>query len=87
MSAYTALTAAGYRAQVRDRTTLFFTFAFPLLFLVVFGLIFRGQDVEQSGLSYISYTAAGVLSWGWRTPPCSASRSPSCSGGPTTSCG
>lgn len=64
MSAYAALTGAGYRAQVRDRTTLFFTFAFPLLFLVVFGLIFRGQAVEQSGLSYISYTAAGVLSWG-----------------------
>ncbi|MFJ2787377.1 ABC transporter permease [Streptomyces sp. NPDC093249] len=64
MSAYAALTRAGYRAQVRDRTTLFFTFAFPLLFLVVFGLIFRGQEVTESGLSYLSYTAAGVLSWG-----------------------
>ncbi|MFF5337953.1 ABC transporter permease [Streptomyces sp. NPDC013181] len=64
MSAYAALAAAGYRAQIRDKTTLFFTFAFPLLFLVVFGLIFRGQDVEESGLSYLSYTAAGVLSWG-----------------------
>lgn len=64
MSAYTALTGAGYRAQVRDKTTVFFTFAFPLLFLVVFGLIFRGRDVEESGLSYLSYTAAGVLSWG-----------------------
>ncbi|WP_432250204.1 ABC transporter permease [Streptomyces sanyensis] len=64
MSAYTALTAAGYRAQVRDRTTLFFTFAFPLVFLVVFGLVFRGRDVEESGFSYLSYTASGVLSWG-----------------------
>ncbi|WP_406287447.1 ABC transporter permease [Streptomyces sp. NBC_00209] len=64
MSAYAALAAAGYRAQIRDKSTLFFTFAFPLLFLVVFGLIFRGQDVEESGLSYLSYTAAGVLSWG-----------------------
>ncbi|MFF8410781.1 ABC transporter permease [Streptomyces omiyaensis] len=64
MSAYAALTAAGCRAQVRDRTTLFFTFAFPLLFLVVFGLIFKGQAVEESGLTYLSYTAAGVLSWG-----------------------
>lgn len=64
MTAYTALTSAGYRAQLRDKTTVFFTFAFPLIFLVVFGLIFRGQDVEESGLSYLSYTAAGVLSWG-----------------------
>ncbi|MEV8532421.1 ABC transporter permease [Streptomyces sp. NPDC051211] len=64
MSAYTALTAAGYRAQVRDKATLFFTFAFPLLFLLVFGLIFSGQDVEESGRPYISYIAPGVMSWG-----------------------
>ncbi|MFD3552146.1 ABC transporter permease [Streptomyces goshikiensis] len=64
MSAYTALTAAGYRAQVRDKATLFFTFAFPLLFLVVFGLIFSGQDVEETGRPYISYIAPGVMSWG-----------------------
>ncbi|GAB2445619.1 ABC transporter permease [Streptomyces incanus] len=64
MSAYSALTTAGYRAQVRDKTTVFFTFAFPLIFLVVFGLVFRGRSVEESGFSYLSYTAAGVLSWG-----------------------
>ncbi|MEV6774798.1 ABC transporter permease [Streptomyces syringium] len=64
MSAYGALTAASYRASVRDRTTVFFTFAFPLIFLVVFGLIFRGQTVEQSGRGYIDYIAPGVLSWG-----------------------
>ena len=64
MSAYTALRQAGYRAAVRDKTTLFFTFAFPLIFLVVFGLIFSGQEVGESGRPYISYTAPGVLSWG-----------------------
>lgn len=64
MSAYTALTASGYRAQVRDKATLFFTFAFPLLFLVVFGLIFNGQEVEETGRPYISYIAPGVMSWG-----------------------
>ncbi|MDT0379676.1 ABC transporter permease [Streptomyces sp. RKND-216] len=64
MSAYAALTTAGYRAYTRDKTTLFFSFAFPLLFLVVFGLIFSGQDVDQSGKPYISYIAPGVLSWG-----------------------
>ncbi|MGW8742427.1 ABC transporter permease [Streptomyces sp. WAC 04229] len=64
MSAYTALRAAGYRAQVRDAATLFFTFAFPLVFLVVFGLIFSGQKVEETGRPYISYIAPGVLAWG-----------------------
>ncbi|MCT4353375.1 ABC transporter permease [Streptomyces sp. Je 1-79] len=64
MSAYAALTRAGYRAYTRDKTTLFFTFAFPLLFLVVFGLIFHGKEVEQSGEPYINYIAPGVLSWG-----------------------
>ncbi|OII64978.1 ABC transporter [Streptomyces sp. CC53] len=64
MSAYAALSQAGYRAYVRDKTTLFFTFAFPLLFLVVFGLIFHGKDVEQSGQPYINYIAPGVLAWG-----------------------
>ena len=55
---------ANYRAYVRDRTTLFFTFAFPLFFLGIFGLIFRGQTVEPDGLPYINYIAPGVLSWG-----------------------
>ncbi|TWD17655.1 ABC-2 type transport system permease protein [Streptomyces sp. T12] len=64
MSAYTALVTAGYRAQVRDAATLFFTFAFPLVFLVVFGLIFSGQEVEETGRPYISYIAPGVLAWG-----------------------
>ncbi|MFI9582716.1 ABC transporter permease [Streptomyces sp. NPDC052236] len=64
MSAYTALSEAGYRAYTRDKTTLFFTFAFPLLFLIVFGLIFQGQEVEESGKPYINYIAPGVLSWG-----------------------
>lgn len=64
MSTYAALTRANYRAYVRDQTTVFFTFAFPLLFLVVFGLIFKGQAVHDGGPPYIAYIAPGVLSWG-----------------------
>ncbi|WP_328540362.1 ABC transporter permease [Streptomyces sp. NBC_00344] len=64
MSAYAALTRANYHAYVRDVTTVFFTFAFPLLFLVVFGLIFKGQAVQDGGPPYINYIAPGVLSWG-----------------------
>lgn len=63
MSAYAALTRATYVASVRDKTTLFFTFAFPLAFLVLFGLIFQGQHVD-GGLASINYIAPGILSWG-----------------------
>jgi ABC-2 type transport system permease protein len=63
VNAYTAMTRASYLAYIRDRTSVIFTFAFPLLFLVVFGMIFRGQSVD-GGLSYINYIAPGVLSWG-----------------------
>lgn len=64
MSAYAALTRATYKASVRDATTLFFTFAFPLLFLIIFGLIFRNQEIGTSGGGYIDSIAPGVLSWG-----------------------
>lgn len=64
MTAYSALTSANYKAYVRDKTTLFFTFAFPLFFLGIFGLIFAGQEVDEDGLPYINYIAPGVLSWG-----------------------
>ncbi|GAA1908225.1 ABC transporter permease [Streptomyces sodiiphilus] len=64
MSAYTALTEAAFRAYTRDKTTMFFTFAFPMIFLVVFGALFSGQEVPQSGKPYINYIAPGVLSWG-----------------------
>ncbi|MGF1429236.1 ABC transporter permease [Kitasatospora sp. LaBMicrA B282] len=63
MTAYLAVTRATALAYLRDRTSVIFTFAFPLLFLVVFGLIFHGQRVD-GGLSYINYIAPGVLSWG-----------------------
>ncbi|WP_406070681.1 ABC transporter permease [Micromonospora sp. NBC_01638] len=64
MSAYAALSRATYKATVRDATTLFFTFAFPLVFLVIFGLIFRDQEVSDTGRGYVDYIASGVLSWG-----------------------
>ncbi|GHJ47291.1 transport permease protein [Catellatospora sp. TT07R-123] len=64
MSTYAALTRASYKATVRDATTLFFTFAFPLVFLVIFGLIFRGREVADTGHGYVDFIAPGVLSWG-----------------------
>ena len=41
------LTLAMMRGFFRDRITIFFTFLFPLMFLVVFGLIFGSQATES----------------------------------------
>lgn len=44
MSAVGALTLALGREFVRDRTALFFTLAFPFIFMVIFGLLMQGLD-------------------------------------------
>lgn len=62
--AFTTLAGVHTKSARRDATTVFFTFVFPLVFLLLFGTIFRGQDVEQSGRGYIDYIAPGVLTWG-----------------------
>jgi ABC-2 type transport system permease protein len=41
-----ALTMANIRSFVRDRAALFWTLAFPLIFVVLFGLIFSGPSVS-----------------------------------------
>ncbi|MBI3749160.1 MAG: ABC transporter permease [Chloroflexi bacterium] len=42
MNALLTLTLANIRSYVRDRAALFWTLAFPLVFIVMFGLIFQG---------------------------------------------
>ena len=42
MQALIQLSIANIRSFVRDRAALFWTFAFPLIFVVLFGLIFQG---------------------------------------------
>ncbi|MFC0437194.1 ABC transporter permease [Kutzneria buriramensis] len=44
-------------SMVRNKIALFFTFAFPLLFIVLFGLLFGGPG-------HMDQLAAGVLDWG-----------------------
>jgi ABC-2 type transport system permease protein len=64
VSAYIALSRAAFKTSTRDMTTVFFTFAFPLIFLVVFGTIFHGQAVESTQNDRINYVTSGVLAWG-----------------------
>jgi ABC-2 type transport system permease protein len=41
------------RGFFRDRTSLFFTFLFPLMFLVVFGLVFRSDGASPTELGVV----------------------------------
>jgi ABC-2 type transport system permease protein len=52
----TAAAGAYLLSMVRNKIALFFTFAFPLLFIVLFGLMFGGPD-------RIGRLSAGVLDW------------------------
>ena len=44
MKAFIELLIADFKQFVRDRTALFFTFAFPVLFMFIFGFVFSGGD-------------------------------------------
>jgi ABC-2 type transport system permease protein len=50
MTALLALTVANIRSYVRDRAALFWTLAFPLIFIFMFGFIFQGGGA--SGLTF-----------------------------------
>src|SRR5215211_3618197 len=52
MHALFALTLANIRSYVRDRAALFWTLAFPLVFIVLFGLIFQGSGSNLT-LGYV----------------------------------
>lgn len=54
MSAFTSLSTAALKGFFRDKVALFFSFAFPLLFIVIFGLIF-----SESGSSKITIGVVG----------------------------
>ena len=48
MNATLRLTIANTKSFVRDRAALFWTLAFPLIFVVIFGLIFSGSPNPTS---------------------------------------
>ncbi len=52
MTAFRSLASAMVKIFYRDKATLFFTFVFPLMFLVVFGLLFRdaGESKTEIGV-------------------------------------
>jgi len=62
MKAFRRLLVASFKQFLRDRTALFFTFAFPVLFMVIFGFVFgNAEDVSYDiGLVNNDDSALGV---------------------------
>ena len=54
MRALAQLTLANTREFVRDRAALFWTFAFPLLFVLIFGLVFSRDSATQYEIGLIN---------------------------------
>src|SRR4051794_20220476 len=52
MSALLALTRANIRSYTRDRAALFWTLAFPLIFIFMFGFIFQGGSQSRLKLGW-----------------------------------
>ena len=53
MGALIALTLANIRSYVRDRAALFWTLAFPLIFIFLFGFIFQGGGGSDLELGWV----------------------------------
>ena len=53
MTALIALTVANIKSYVRDRAALFWTLAFPLIFIFMFGFIFQGGGQSRLTLGWV----------------------------------
>lgn len=53
MTAFASLSSAMLKGFLRDRMALFFTFLFPLMFLVVFGLIFGNAGTSKTSIGVV----------------------------------
>lgn len=53
MTAFKSLATAMVKIFYRDKATLFFTFVFPLMFLVVFGLLFRDVGTSKTEIAVV----------------------------------
>lgn len=49
---------------LRSREQMIFIFAFPIIFLLLFGTIFGGQSLGDTGVSFAQYFLAGMIATG-----------------------
>lgn len=57
MRAYWKLTLASLKEILRERTALFWNFVFPVLFILVLGLVFGRGDAPTFSIGFVSATA------------------------------
>jgi ABC-2 type transport system permease protein len=67
MRALRALTIANVRSFVRDRAALFWTLAFPLIFIFLFGFIFQGSGGAGLDLAWVDEDGGSTASTQLRT--------------------
>ena len=53
MKAFASVFTAQYRQFIRDRAALFFTFIFPIMFIVIFGWAFSGGGVQTFDIGFV----------------------------------
>ncbi|SMD20305.1 ABC transporter permease [Kibdelosporangium aridum] len=53
MSAFKSLSIAGAKGFIRDKAAVFFILLFPLMFLVIFGLLFRDSGTDKIKLGVV----------------------------------
>ena len=75
MQALLALTRANIRSYTRDRAAVFWTLAFPLVFIVLFGLIFQGSGTTRLTIGWVDADKSaaaqqheGLRGPGWGDP-------------------
>ena len=68
MRSFGKLLQSDLKQFLRDRTALFFTFAFPILFMIIFGFVFSGADdvsynmvLADQDMSAVSTQITGAL--------------------------
>jgi len=49
---------------VRSREQMIFIFAFPMIFMVLFGSVFSGQELGHTGVTFPQYFMAGMIASG-----------------------
>jgi ABC-2 type transport system permease protein len=52
------------RAFLRNRARAFFSFVFPLMFLVIFASIFKSRTLPHGGIAYDDFFVPGILAYG-----------------------
>lgn len=60
MRAFRKLLIANFKQFFRDKTAVFFTFAFPLIFIGIFGLVFGGEETVNYNIGLANYDNSAI---------------------------